>query len=204
MMFAFMLCSFVLHAQAWDEWFRQNKTQKKYLIQQIAALEVYKGYLQKGYSIAKGGLKVIGDVKNGEFSLHKAFFNSLKLVNPKIKKYPRIADMMLMQANILKVYADCYRQVKKNPVFSSDDARYIYEVFLRLLKDCEEAINELIDILTDGRLEMKDDERIERIDRLYDRVSDMYVFVRHFATETLQLGAERLHEQQELNLLKEW
>ena len=40
-------------AQTFAEWFRQKKTQKQYLIQQIAALQVYIGYAQKGYSIAK-------------------------------------------------------------------------------------------------------------------------------------------------------
>ena len=40
------------HSQKWDEWFKQKKTQKKYLIQQIAALKVYLGYLKEGYDIA--------------------------------------------------------------------------------------------------------------------------------------------------------
>ncbi len=39
-------------AQTFDEWFRQSATQKKYLLQQIAGLQVYIGYVQKGYSIA--------------------------------------------------------------------------------------------------------------------------------------------------------
>ncbi len=36
-----------LSAQTSAEWLSQKKTQKKYLVQQIAALDVYAGYLSK-------------------------------------------------------------------------------------------------------------------------------------------------------------
>ena len=44
----FLFVSMLLSAQTTAEWFNQKATQKKYLIQQIAALQVYIGYLQKG------------------------------------------------------------------------------------------------------------------------------------------------------------
>src|SRR5436190_21373731 len=84
----------ICHAQGLSEWFNQNATQKKYLLQQIAALQVYTQYLQKGYSIAKTGLTTIGNFKNGHFSLDKDFFASLENINPKIKKYSRVSDII--------------------------------------------------------------------------------------------------------------
>ena len=57
-----VLCAENLTAQTWAEWFRQKATQKKYLLQQIAALHVYSGYLSKGYSIAKDGLNTIKSI----------------------------------------------------------------------------------------------------------------------------------------------
>ena len=67
-----LLLSFAesISAQTFDEWFNQKATQRKYLIQQIAALEVYTGYVSDGYSIAKKGLNIIHDIKNGDFNLH--------------------------------------------------------------------------------------------------------------------------------------
>ncbi len=52
--------------------------QKKSLLQQIAALKVYIDYAQKGYSIAKEGLTLIGNIKNREFDLHSKYISSLK------------------------------------------------------------------------------------------------------------------------------
>ena len=49
----FVLAGGLSQAQTFNEWFRQKATQKKYLIQQIAALQVYLDYVQKGYAIAQ-------------------------------------------------------------------------------------------------------------------------------------------------------
>jgi len=54
-----------VNAQTWNEWFRQKKTQKKYLVQQIAALKVYLKYLKQGYRIVDKGLSLVGDIKDG-------------------------------------------------------------------------------------------------------------------------------------------
>ena len=85
-----VLCAENLSAQTWAEWFRQKATQKKYLLQQIAALHVYSGYLSKGYSIAKDGLNTIKSIKNGDLLQHSNYFTSLVTVNPQIKRYKKV------------------------------------------------------------------------------------------------------------------
>jgi hypothetical protein len=57
--------------------FNQNATQIEYMIQQIALLQTYIGYVEKGYDIVNKGLTLIGDIKNGDFKLHNEFFNGL-------------------------------------------------------------------------------------------------------------------------------
>ena len=74
-----------LSAQTWSEWFRQKKTQKKYLLQQIAALQVYADYASKGYGIARDGLGIIGNIRKGDFSMHSNYFSSLIKVNPQVR-----------------------------------------------------------------------------------------------------------------------
>ena len=91
-----------LRAQTWSEWFAQNKTQKKYLLQQIAALEVYLTDVKKGYQIVSGGLNAIHTIKHGEFNLHQAYFTSLKKVNPNIKDMAMLADILTRELSINK------------------------------------------------------------------------------------------------------
>jgi len=181
-------------AQTFAEWFRQKKTQKQYLIQQIAALQVHIGYAQKGYSIAKEGLNTIGDFKRGEFNLHTGYFNSLKSVNPKIKQYAKVADIIAMQVTIIQGYGRTRRQVRESGAFNRKELDYIGRVLGRLLDDCENTLDELIAVNTDGKLEMKDNERLERIDVLYKDMTDKYTFSQSFHSETMVLAASRIRE----------
>ena len=89
-------------AQTRSEWTRQKKTQIRYLLEQIVAFQAYTGYLKKGYSIAGKGLSNIQHSKDGEWSLHKDFFGSLKAVNPSVKSYAKVADVIDMQIKIIK------------------------------------------------------------------------------------------------------
>ncbi len=52
-----------VQAQNWNEWFRQKKTQIRYYVEQISALQVYIDLGQKGYGIYQDGLTVINDIK---------------------------------------------------------------------------------------------------------------------------------------------
>jgi len=181
-------------AQTFAEWFQQKKTQKQYLIQQIAALRMYIGYAQKGYSIAKEGLNTIGELKRGEFNLHTGYFNSLKSVNPKIKQYAKVADIIAMQVAIIKGYSKTRRQMHESGAFNGKELDYILRVLGRLLNDCENTIDQLIIVTTDGNLEMKDDERLNRIDILHKEMTDKYTFSLSFSNETILLATSRIKE----------
>lgn len=194
----FAILSTGTKAQTFAKWFRQSATQKKYLLQQIAALQVYIGYVQKGYSIASQGLSAISDIKNGEFNLHKDYFNSLKSVNPKIKSYSKVADIIALQVNIIKTYKEAAKQLKQSGTFKADEISYINGVFERLMDDCAKTIDALITVTTSGQLEMKDDERLKRIDALYSDMQDKYTFVQGFSNEAKLLAASRFREQNDI------
>lgn len=183
-----------LQAQTFAEWFQQKKTQKKYLLQQIAALQVYIGYAQKGYNIAKDGLNTIGGFTRGEFNLHTDYFNSLKSVNPEVKRYAKVADIIALQIKIVQNYNRTYRQLNSSDAFSGDELAYISRVFGRLLDDCDKTLDELITITTDSKLEMKDDERIERIDKLYLDMQDKFTFSQSFSNDATSLAASRIKD----------
>src|SRR4051812_10433920 len=100
-----------VYGQTWDEWFKQKKTQKKYLLNQIAALKVYAGYAKKGYKIAEMGLTTIGKIKNHDFNLHKDFFASFRSINPKLEDYRKISEMITIQTLLLKQCKDVYKKV---------------------------------------------------------------------------------------------
>ncbi|WPQ61930.1 hypothetical protein SIO70_26565 [Chitinophaga sancti] len=204
-----MICILAVYRLSYGQnavtsFFSQKKTQRKYLAEQIAALKVYKGYLEKGYNIAKTGLNTISDFKNGEFNLHKVFFNSLKEVNPAVKKYAGVADIIAMQADILKLYKSTAEYLKTGTSFQASEVDYIGRVFTRVLNDCSRTIDELIDLVTDGSLQMSDDERLAKIDQLKVNMGDDYDFAGSFYKDIRGLGDSRQKESREIDTLKTW
>lgn len=187
----FVVSAELCNGQTFDEWFKQNKTQKKYLIQQIAAFQVYMGYVQKGYSIASKRLTTIGNIKKGDFNLHNDFFSSFKTVNPSIKNYAKVADIIAFQVKIIQTYKTAYKHAQSFSLFSSNEIDYIYKVFTNLITYSTADIDELMKVITANELEMKDDERLKRIDAIHTSIQDKYSFAKSFAEEAKVLAIAR-------------
>ena len=188
------------NAQTWDEWFRQKSTQKKYLLQQIAALQMYSDYLITGYNIATKGLHVIQDIKNGDFNLHSDYFNSLLRVNPKIKRYARVAQIISLQLNISEQILKGINDCKKSDQLTGPETNYLKKVFNEVLNDCKTIIDQLSRILSNNQLSMKDNERIFAIENLYKEMLDNQVFTQMFCNSAYVLCAERKHEKIEVTI----
>jgi hypothetical protein len=189
-------------AQTWNEWFRQKKTQKKYLVQQIAALKVYLKYLKEGYDISKKGLKIVGDIKDGNFSDHSTYFQSLKLVKPSVKMTPKVSLIISYQAKILEEFRKLNDECRSNNNLSNEEVQYVSSVYKNLLERCEDSIAELNSVITDNASQMKDEERIGRIENVYDDMKDRYSFTRSFCNSTRMLMMERDREQSEVDASK--
>ena len=193
-----LLLSVKCYGQTYDEWVRQKETQKKYLLEQIAALKTYIGYAEQGYSIANKGLSIIKDIKNGDFNLHDDFFKSLSVVNPEIKKYSKVAAIMAMQISIAKVVRNT-----KFKELTNTELNYLHQVFNNVLDECAKNLDELFGLITDGEQQMKDDERIKRIDKLYLDMQDKQSFVQSFSNSAKRLSIQRRNEGYDIQISKQ-
>ncbi len=197
-----LLCAENLSAQTLSEWFRQKATQKKYLIQQIAALQVYSGYLSKGYSIAKNGINTIKSIKNGDKLQHTNYFNSLVIVNPQIKRLKKVSDIIAMQLSITKQSGNAIKSCRNNHHFTSSEINYLQGVFDKLLSDCAKNLDELLNLITNGNLQMKDDERIKAIDKIYADMQDKQQFARAFTNNAADLCIQSSNEENDIIISK--
>lgn len=182
------------HAQLGKELFQQKKTQKAYLIKQILLLKTYLGYAKKGYDIANKGLTLINSIKNGDFDLHSVYFASLKNVNPHISSYAKVTEIiafqMLVAKNISKVYCFC----KDNAHFTVEEVRYVTAVHSNMLQWVEISRADLYSIIHSNETEMKDDERLLQIDKIYSDILDKHAFVNAFEKDVFTIATERERE----------
>lgn len=198
----FCLSASTIQAQTWNEWFKQKKTQKKYLVKQIALLHLYLGYLKKGYDIANKGLTTIHNIKNGDFNLHRDFFGSLKNVNPHIANSAKVADIIAFQVYIIRDIRNVNNFCKNNEHFTAEEIRYVAAVYSNMLFLTDASISELLMIIRSNQTEMKDDERLMRIDKLYDDMLDKHAFVQSFDNDVRLIAKEREQEQRSIEMLR--
>ncbi|WP_439558295.1 hypothetical protein [Dyadobacter sp.] len=187
-----------LQAQTFKEWFRQKKTQKKYLIEQIAQLKIYLELTEKGYKIAKEGLTMIGDLKRGEFKLHKNYFDSLKVVNPKIASLQKVKWIASFNGEVKNVCSTCLSKSGLTDYLSGDELAYLRAVFDRVSSDCDKIQSMLKEVVSDGNLAMTDDERTKRIEALYQQTLFNLTFSKAFCQESAVLAAARMKEKEDV------
>jgi hypothetical protein len=191
------------YCQTFKEWFQQKKTQIEYLLKQIAAFQVYKEYLQKGYTIAKDGTHLIKDIKQGDVNLHNNYFSSLKSVSSAVTNYSKVTAIISHQAAVLKNFKKLLAYCTQSDQLSASEKDYIQSVYARLNLESEKDLDELLLVITSGKLEMKENERMRRIDKVYLSTLDKMSFSGSFSSDVLLLIRQRLYEQLETDRLKE-
>lgn len=194
----FLICVFnflQVRAQTFAEFYSQKKKQREYLLKQVAGLQIYIGYAKKGYDIMSLGMQTVSDIKSGEFGLHSAFFSSLKAINPVILNNTKIAEIITLQLAISK----SFNGVRLNPILSDSDRNYIRAVRSKLLKDCLKDLEELWRIISSGKVEMTDDERIKRIDQVYMNVREKSAFTKSFIGEVSLFIGQKESEKRSIN-----
>lgn len=189
-MIAMLICSGLREqacAQTFAEWFRQSSTQKKYLLQQIEALEVYSGYLKKGYSIAKGGLGSISGSLLAENGLHTAYYNELKRVNPAVANDSRVKEIVQWQKDIMMLLD----QWAKINGLATNEQLYLQQVRSSVYKDCDEVLSNLQNVVTDGIMEMSDADRLKLIGQLHNEMQANYRFAVGFTAQAKSYAAQQ-------------
>lgn len=177
--------------------------QRKELILQIAALQVYIDYAKKGYSAVSKGLNFIGDARKGELNLHGDYFTSLLKINPKIRNYYKTAEIISMQFKIMKLCRKTLADLKTADLFHGSELDYIERSFGRLLQSCSQTLDELLVITTDAELELKDDQRLECIDLLHKTMQQDYNFCLSFCSEARLLSVSKTADKKDSKNVEE-
>jgi hypothetical protein len=188
-------------AQTFAEWFNQKKTQTKYLTQQVALFQLYLGYLKKGYDIADKGLTLIGDIKDGDFNIHKDYFNSLSTVSPTVKRADDVAKIM---EYMTLIHQGCQR-VTGNDILSRQLSAQERETVNGILGNLEllamEDVARLVDILTDGTFKLKTSERLDHIGSIHADIVDKYNFLCSLLDDNKTLAIDRVKALEDIGLL---
>jgi hypothetical protein len=169
-------------------------------VEKLAQLKQILKDMYKGYEILNNGYTAIKDISQGNFNIHKVFLDGLLAVSPAVKKYKRIADIIDYQLRIMKEYKSAYNQFKEGGNFTVEETDYMAKVYGNLSNLSLQNLDDLLTVITAGKLRMSDDERISAIDHIFSEVEDEWLFLKHFNNSAKLLSIARVREQQDIDL----
>ena len=168
-------------------------------IQQVAAYEVYIKDAEKGYSIVENGIHTVAQFKNGTFNLHSAFFSSLASINPSVKSYAEVAEIILLQIAIVQTFQSGISSFQQSGQLHPNEMTYIGNVYSTVVNAALEDVNALTALITAGSYSMNDGERLNQIDALYKDMADKYTFTQAFMGQGNSLQRSRASEVTDIN-----
>jgi DNA repair ATPase RecN len=171
-------------------------------IEKLSQLKSILSDLYKGYEILKTGYTTIKDISEGNFNLHKAFLDGLLAVSPVVQKYEKVADIIDLQARIVKEYKSAMNRYRQNVHFNPDELEYIGNIYSNLVDKSVKNLENLISVLTAGELRMNDAQRLKSIDGIYADTKDQFLFLRHFDNSTDLLAMNRSNEANDIQTLR--
>ena len=157
--------------------------------------------LKKGYQLISGGYNTIRDLSQGNFSLHRTFLDGLMEVSPTVKKYHKVSEIISGQLYLVNASKSALQNFKNQDLLNIQELEYTKRIYDRLLKQSLENLDDLITIVTAGKLRMSDDERIREIDRIAVDLQEKVDFLKFFNQQTRVLELQRKKEKSDIQAM---
>lgn len=164
------------------------------LLLNVEKLTQFKGILKQmknGYKILDGGYNTVKDISQGNFSLHKTFLDGLMEVSPTVKNYRKVAEIVNGQVRLVKVSRNAITRFREDKQFNIREVNHIAKLYENLLGQSLQNLDELVTVVTAGKLRMSDDERLKAIDRIHKDMEDKLSFLGHFNRDVQVLSMQR-------------
>jgi DNA repair ATPase RecN len=171
-------------------------------IEKLAQFKQILSDMKKGYEILSGGYKVVKDMSEGNFALHKTFLDGLMQVSPVVRNYKRVGDIASFQVVLVRESKTAFNQCVKSNSFTEKELKYFEKVYGNLLNQSIRNLDELLNIVTANKLRMSDDERLAAIDKIYFDMQEKLLFLRNFNSSSNILAVQRAKESNDTDATK--
>ena len=172
--------------------------------EKLAQLKEILENMYKGYEVMNKGYTRIKEIAAGNYTLHQDFLDRLLEVNPVVGQYKKVADVVGGQRKLLREQKEARAFFRRCESFSPEELQYLDGVYENLLKESLKNVEELVLVITPGKLRMSDEERLKAIDRIETGMQEKLRFLYAFNTGTKVLYRQRKSEAASIDLMRKW
>ncbi|MHA7129257.1 hypothetical protein [Algoriphagus namhaensis] len=158
--------------------------------------------MREKYQILSQGYQQIKGIAEGNFTLHQSFLNRLVQVNPQVRAYHKVGEILDIQVGLIRGLAKVRKEMEWADFLQEGEFVQIDRLFGIWSRSSLNLLEELFLVLSDNTLQMDDWERIEAIDRVHRSVVELSQGVAMFSNSLSQLGHLRSKKSAEIQTVQ--
>ena len=140
-------------------------------IEKLAQMKATYQSIVNGYQTLKSGYERVSNLAKGNFDLHREYLDGLLAVSPAVRQYGKIDAVILKQKSLVVEYHETYRLLQLAGMLRADEMIQLKNSLGLIVRDAESSIDEMIEVLTPGKLRMNDQERLTVINTVDAEIS---------------------------------
>ena len=118
----------------------------------------------------------------------KEYYDALKSVNHLVKDARKVQKTLLLLGEITDIYVNNFQLMLSDKNFRSDELNAIAHGYAKLLDESADVLSELKNIVNINGLSMTDAERMERIDKAYESISNYRNLVAYYTRKNISVS----------------
>lgn len=142
-------------------------------VQKLDQLKDLLENMKEKYQILNQGYQQVTNLAEGNFRLHEVFLNRLIQVNPKVRSYHRVGEIIQLQIQMVQAIAASKQEFRFHDLLNEEELDQVFRVYSSFSSSSLKNLGELTLLLTDGELQMDDWERLQGIDRVYESMQSL-------------------------------
>ena len=188
-------------SQTFSEWFRQKSTQRRYLIEQVAAHRANAALLAKGYRDFSRIFSTVRSSSGGELLEHASYLVSLGQPPEAIVNHPWIQESELFNQRTLALCRGIVLQVQRSEVLPPVIKRRLDSLVSLFQQNSLGLLIELKETGRESTLTMEDAKRLGRLSRIRERSLKLLKQITGLTQDVFTLEAVVSQQRRELHAI---
>lgn len=127
----------------------------------------------------------------------KEFYDALKKVKNLVKDARKVQQTILMMGDITDIYVNNFERMLSDSYFTPEELSAIAAGYTVLLEESAGVLTDLKTVVNENGLSMNDKERMDIIDRCYNRVYEYRGLVRYYTNKNIGVSYLRAKKQKD-------
>lgn len=129
----------------------------------------------------------------------KKYYDALKSVNNLVKDGIKVKNTILMIGEISDIYVTNFQLMLRDENYTAEELSAIAFGYTKLLEECNNVLKEMKEVVNITTLSMTDKERMDVVDRCYNRVRNYRNLVMYYTNKNISVSYLRAKKKNDMD-----